>query len=223
MGIFREFADIRENTISSRKNIFFSAKKSFRENENLKCPKMYGRIDTWANWRSDIVRFRCWSSARCNVHSHWLYIAYTQQKSPWLADVHPRCPTLKISNMASYFVQRGDSFVDSCPNKWKWDWVSLVATVGKDPKTGEAIKERVGSCFRKIIVSGSAWCTFCSKDVSYGSRGSCTLVDHMKTKLHRQAVASLQQNTLLPGKLTISSHSNPSENYSTNQDKDSKN
>ena len=98
-------------------------------------------------------------------------------------------------------VNRGDKFDDTgCANKWKWDWISVEVEV----KIGEVVKkERIGSRFRKVNVSGAAWCVLCNTDVSYASRGVATLRDHLRTKKHLDKCASLEQNQRLPGELDL--------------------
>lgn len=73
-------------------------------------------------------------------------------------------------------------------NPWRWEWLAKKVN-------GSYLQE----CVRKISRPGVAYCTVCSKELYYKSRGCAALTDHVKSNKHKEAV-ELRNNYSLPGK-----------------------
>lgn len=77
-------------------------------------------------------------------------------------------------------------------NPWRWEWLERKVL-------GTYLQEYI----RKLAAPGVAYCTVCTQELYYKSRGCVALMDHVKSTKH-QAALEKRNNYSLPGEYILS-------------------
>ena len=92
-------------------------------------------------------------------------------------------------------------------NKWRWEWIQACIDIDDPAKKYPKLNWRYGSLkmvvkdhIKKVDIPGGAWCSICSKNITYSDSGLGNTKQHLTTKKHLQRLAPLlSKQQLLPG------------------------